>query len=98
TTLFRSNPPRIHSINTPCNHIQQSSSNEPETIPELSGESESSGSSVHARFDTIESRKAVLATDKKNLESLNSILEQNIENDNFFDEYISLRHRLNFSM
>ena len=88
------NPPRIHSINTPWNHIQQSSSNEPETIPELSGESESSGSSVHARFDTIESRKAVLATDKKIFESLNSILEQNIENDNFFDEYIRLRQNL----
>jgi hypothetical protein len=90
-------PPRIHSINTPWNHIQQSPSNEPETIPEVSGESESSESSessIRARFNTIGSRKAVLATDKRIFESLNSILEQNIENDNLFDEYIRLRQNL----
>ena len=86
--------PRIQSINTPWNHTQQSSISEPETIPEVSGDSESSRLSIRARFDIIESRKNVLANDKRIFESLISILEQNIENDRLFDEYIGLRQNL----
>ena len=51
-------------------------------------ESDSSG------VDTIKSRKAVLATDKRIFELLNSILEQNIKNHNLFDEYIRLGQNL----
>ena len=36
----------------------------------------------------------MLATDKKIFKSLNLILEQNIENDNLFNEYIKLRQNL----
>jgi len=61
---------------------------------EVSGKSESSGSSTRARVDTIENKKAVLAKDKRIFEMLNSIVEQNIDNDNFFAEYMRLRQNL----
>jgi hypothetical protein len=49
--------------------------------------SEESGLTIYTRFDVIEKRKAELIMDKKIFDSLISIVEQNIENDAFYDEY-----------
>ena len=55
-TYAASNPdiPQYKTTIRRHDYIQQSSSNEPETIPEISGEGGLSGSSIRARFDTIE--------------------------------------------
>jgi hypothetical protein len=87
----RENPSSIHLSNSPWNNTQPDSLDESETIPEMSEESEPS---TRARFDIIERRKAELALDKRIFERLASIVEENIENDNFYNEYRRLRQAL----
>ncbi|CAG8840020.1 2575_t:CDS:1, partial [Cetraspora pellucida] len=49
---------------------------------------------TYSRYNIIEEWKAELALDKKTFESLVLIIEQNINNDNFYNEYKKLKKNL----
>ena len=74
------NLPRINLINSVWNNTQPNSSNVLTIVPEMSE------GSIRTRFDVIERRKAEWEMDKKTFESLMTIVGQNLENDNFYNE------------
>jgi len=82
------NLPRINLINSVWNNTQPNSSNVLTIVPEMSE------GSIRTRFDVIERRKAEWEMDKKTFESLMTIVGQNLENDNFYNEYRKLRQTL----